>query len=95
MTPIYFISTYKPILCGIADYLKFLLKEIPKEKWKVISFDLKSFQDSLIVSLIIILLLFLQAKQYLNWWNTSIFVLVVFLIIAFTFSTKKQTYETD
>ena len=55
----------------------------------------KSFQDSLIVSLIIILLLFLQAKQYLNWWNTSIFVLVVFLIIAFTFSTKKQTYETD
>jgi len=47
MTPIYFISTYKPILCGIADYLKFLLKEIPKEKWKVISFDLKSFQDSL------------------------------------------------
>jgi len=47
MTPIYFISTYKPILCGIADYLKFLLKEIPKEKWKVISFDLKNFQDSL------------------------------------------------
>jgi len=47
MTSIYFISTYKPILCGIADYLKFLLKEIPKEKWKVISFDLKNFQDSL------------------------------------------------
>ena len=47
MVSIYFVSTYKPILCGIADYLKFLLKEIPKEKWKVISFDLKSFQDSL------------------------------------------------
>ena len=47
MVSIYFVSTYQPILCGIADYLKFLLREIPKEKWKVISFSLKDFQDSL------------------------------------------------
>jgi len=47
MVSIYFVSTYQPILCGIADYLKFLLKEVPKEKWKVISFNLKNFQDSL------------------------------------------------
>jgi len=47
MVSIYFVSTYKPILCGIADYLKFLLSGVPKEKWKIISFDLKKFQDSL------------------------------------------------
>jgi hypothetical protein len=47
MVSIYFVSTYKPILCGIADYLKFLLSGVPKEKWKVISFNLKKFQDSL------------------------------------------------
>ena len=47
MVSIYFVCTYKPILCGIADYLRFLLKEIPKEKWKIISFNLKNFRDSL------------------------------------------------
>jgi len=47
MVSIYFVSTYKPILCGIADYLKFLLKEVPPTKWKIISFNLKKFQDSL------------------------------------------------
>jgi len=47
MVSIYFVSTYKPILCGIADYLKFLLKELPPTRWKIISFNLKKFQDSL------------------------------------------------
>jgi len=47
MVSIYFVSTYKPILCGIADYLKFLLSGIPKEKWKILSFNLKKIQDSL------------------------------------------------
>jgi len=46
MVSIYFVCTYKPILCGIGSYLKFLLKEIPKNQWKVISFDLKGFQLS-------------------------------------------------
>ncbi|MDI6602992.1 MAG: hypothetical protein QME57_02625 [Patescibacteria group bacterium] len=47
MASIYFVSTYKPILCGIADYLKFLLRGVPREKWKIISFNLKKFQNSL------------------------------------------------
>lgn len=46
MVSIYFVSTYKPIACGIGSYLKFLLKEIPKNRWKMISFDLKGFQLS-------------------------------------------------
>ncbi len=43
MFSIYFVSTYKPILCGIADYLKFLLKEVSPARWKVISFNLKNY----------------------------------------------------
>jgi len=54
----------------------------------------KSFRVSLIISAGLILLLFLQSKQYLNWWNTGIFILFIFLFIAFKISTKKQIYET-
>jgi len=46
MISIYFVCSCPPILCGIGSYLKSLLKEIPKNKWKAISFDLKNFQLS-------------------------------------------------
>jgi len=46
MVSIYFVSTYKPILCGIADYLNFLLKEVSPARWKVISFNLKNYVAS-------------------------------------------------
>ncbi len=44
MPLIIFVSTYQPLLCGIADYLKFLLKNVPEERWRVITFDLESYQ---------------------------------------------------
>lgn len=55
----------------------------------------KSFQDALLVSFALILLLYLAGGQYLNWWNTAIFTAVVFLAIGFRLSTKKQPYETE
>ena len=39
MASIYFVGTYKPIVCGIADYIDFLSRACPAGKWGVLSFD--------------------------------------------------------
>ena len=36
-----FISTYPPIMCGIATYLKNITKQLPEDIWQVISFKLR------------------------------------------------------
>ncbi len=38
-----FITPYKPIICGIADYSDFILKESPIGKWSVLSFNLVNY----------------------------------------------------
>ena len=47
MVPITFISTYKPIVCGIADYTEFIVREGPKDKWSVLSFIPENIDVSL------------------------------------------------
>jgi len=34
-----FISTFPPIVCGVADYTRYLVSRMPLETWKVTSFD--------------------------------------------------------
>lgn len=36
-----FISTYPPIMCGIASYLKNIIEQLPEDSWQVISFKLR------------------------------------------------------
>lgn len=36
-----FISTYPPIMCGIASYLKHIIEQLPEDSWQVISFKLR------------------------------------------------------
>ena len=43
MASIYFAGTYKPMMCGIADYTSYLTRVISAEKWGVLSFDLKKY----------------------------------------------------
>ncbi len=42
MAFITFITTYRPIICGIADYAEFITRESPPGNWEVLSFDLES-----------------------------------------------------
>jgi hypothetical protein len=44
MKIIYFLSTYKPIVCGIADYTSYLVREMPAGKRRVLSFNLHEYQ---------------------------------------------------
>ena len=47
MTRIYFIGPYAPIMCGIADYTRFITKPLPTEKWAALSFDLTTYSGPL------------------------------------------------
>ncbi len=44
---VYFIGTYAPIMCGIADYTGFITREMPPGKCGVLTFDLKRFEGRL------------------------------------------------
>jgi len=41
MKTIYFSSTYKPMMCGIADYTSYLVREMPAGKRRILSFNLQ------------------------------------------------------
>ena len=43
MVSIYFVGTYKPIMCGVADYTSFITRESPAGRWCVLSFDLGKY----------------------------------------------------
>ena len=43
MTHVMFISPYKPIMCGIADYTSFLSERMPLSNWGVLSFDIQGY----------------------------------------------------
>ena len=42
-----FVGSYPPIMCGIADYTKFIANKSPISKWGMISFDLKKYGNPL------------------------------------------------
>ncbi|MBI5222173.1 MAG: hypothetical protein HY980_01610 [Candidatus Magasanikbacteria bacterium] len=50
----------------------------------------RSFRDSLLISSALTILLYLQGKQYLNWWNSLIFFAIIFLTLSFFWSTKNS-----
>lgn len=43
LSNICFIGTYPPIMCGIADYTKFITSRSPSSNWGVLSFDLQKY----------------------------------------------------
>ena len=43
MGKINFFSTFPPMMCGIGTYTKYVVSKIPKERWKVTSFELDEF----------------------------------------------------
>ena len=48
MAAIYFVGTYQPIKCGIADYTAFITRECHNDNWGVLSFDLEKFGAPLV-----------------------------------------------
>ncbi len=51
----------------------------------------KSFRDACVLSVVVIILLYLQAQQLLTIWNLSLFILFLFLIGSFYVSTRETS----
>jgi len=79
---------------GTVSILSFLLRNyFSKKNLPMFRYVQKSFKDSLFVSAVVVLMLFLQGKGYLNWWNTIIFVSTIILGIIFMWSSKNNNNE--
>jgi Ca2+/Na+ antiporter len=57
----------------------------------------KSFRDSVFVSLFLTILLYLQDKMFLHWWNAGVLTGAFLLYLLFNWSTNKtkKDYETN
>lgn len=86
---LFFYISFTFALLGTISIFSFLIRQsIGKNKLPMFRYVKQSFKDALFFTLVFILLLFLQGKGYLNWWNTIIFNLVVLLSSIFILSNK-------
>jgi len=85
----FYISLFFSLLGTISVFAFFVRKLFSREAQPMFRYVKRSFSDSFFISIALILLLFLQSKGYLNWWNTGIFTLSLAFILAFSFTTKK------
>lgn len=82
-------------LLGTVSLLAFLIRHLlNRDHLSMYRQVQKSFRDSLIISSALTLLIYLQGKEYLNWWNSLMFFAIIFLILSFFWSSKdsKQNF---
>lgn len=54
-----------------------------KKDWPLFRFVQKSFQAGVFLSVLLVVLLYLQGKSFLNWWNILIFLAMIILLTLF------------
>lgn len=86
----FYISLFLALLGSISIFTFFIRYFFSREDLPLFRYVKRSFSDSFLVSIILIILLFLQGRGYLNWWNTGIFLLALAFIFAFNISNKKE-----
>ncbi|HQF57155.1 MAG TPA: hypothetical protein PK831_01475 [Candidatus Magasanikbacteria bacterium] len=78
-------------LIGTISVISFLLRNsFSKKNLPMFRHIQKSFKDSLIISSLIVLMLFLQGQNYLNSWNVIIFLFAILLGVIFLWSSKNN-----
>lgn len=81
-------------LLGTISLLAFLARHLLNRNYLSMYRQVqKSFRDSLIISSALTLLIYLQGKQYLNWWNSLMFFVIIFLILSFFWSSKNNNKQ--
>ena len=78
-------------LMGTISVISFLIRQsLGKNNLPMFRYVKQSFKDALFVAIVLILMLFLQGKGYLNWWNTIIFVVAILFCAIFILSSKNN-----
>ena len=87
----FYASLFFALLGTISVFAFFVRQLFSREALPMFRYVKRSFSDSFFISVALIVLLFLQGKAYLTWWNTGIFVLALAFILAFSFTNKKES----
>ena len=78
-------------LLGTISIFSFLLRKfLSKMDLPMFRYVGKSFRDSLFISVLLIVLLYLQGINYLRWWNMGVLVGAILIYLIFVWSTKKE-----
>ena len=89
----FYVSLFFALL-GTLSVFTFLIRQFTsREVLPMYRYVQRSFKDAFLFSIVLIVLLFLQGKAYLNWWNTLIFLIALIFIVSFNISTKKKSTE--
>lgn len=89
----FYISLFFSLL-GTMSIIIFAVRKIfSRDLTPMYKFVHTSFRDSFFVALVLIGLLYLQAKGYLHWWNLGLVLIIMVLVIAFIFSSKKNSID--
>ncbi|MFH1947273.1 MAG: hypothetical protein ABIJ23_03905 [Candidatus Magasanikbacteria bacterium] len=87
----FYASLFFALLGTISVFAFFIRQLFSREALPMFRYVKRSFSDSFFISVSLVVLLFLQGKAYLTWWNTGIFLLALAFILAFSFTTKKES----
>ena len=87
----FYISLFLALLGTLSIFAFIIRKLFSRMELPMFRFVQKSFRDSLILSILLISLLYLQGINYLRWWNGGVLIVAIIFYLIFAWSTKKQT----
>lgn len=86
----FYVSLFFAFL-GTISLASFLIRYyFSKDDLPLFRFVQKSFRDALLISAVLIGLLFLQGRKYLQWWNIGIAAVAIILLLIFKFFNKEK-----
>jgi len=89
----FFISFFFSLL-GTVSVFAFLFRRLfSRLERPMFYYVKKSFRDAFLISALSVILLFLQGKGYLRWWNIGILGLLILFYFIFNFFTKQSISE--
>ena len=86
----FYTSLFFALLGTISVFAFFIRQLFSRKALPMFRYVKRSFSDSFFISVSLIVLLFLQGKGYLNWWNTGTFALALTFILAFSFTQHQE-----
>ena len=86
----FYLSIFFTSLGSISMIAFTIHKKLSKNELPLFRYVQKGFRDALLISSIIVILLLLQGKNYLNWWNSGIIFFAFVLYLASKIINKSQ-----
>jgi len=91
----FYVSLFFSLL-GTASLIAVLLYRLfSRQGLPLFRYVQKGFRDGCVLAGGVILLLFLQSKSLLNWWNIGAFIFVLFFLVLFQRSTQRSSSAVD